>query len=75
MQRGKLYGSSDRAVLWMPGDLEPWKIDATLTTKKVIENAGGTFLDRLHWKFLIAKERPDCYFCKGCDVFLVKPLR
>ena len=69
---GKLYGASERGVYWLPDSTSIEEMKGFILQKKKVDAVGGIVLDDLYPVGFIAKNRPDSFYCKTCNIFLTK---
>lgn len=69
---GKLYSASEKGVYWLPSDTSIADMKGWILQKKKIHSIGGIVLDDLYSVGFIAKNRPDSFYCKTCNIFLTK---
>lgn len=69
---GKLYSPSERGIFWVPNGFDIQSIKGWRLKKKNINDVGGIFLDDVASISFIAKDRPNSFYCKSCNLFLTK---
>ncbi len=71
MTHGKLYAADGHGIYWLPTHTDLYSIKGILQKKKIIA-VGGVVLDQLYPIGFFAKDRPDSFYCKACNVFVTK---
>ena len=70
MKLGRLYGVSGCAVFWLPENTDT--TDWWVLSQKKIEESDGVMVDAARKVGMLAKEKPESYFCRDCGIFLTK---